>query len=328
MLSDVIGHKEVVERLKNALRSGRIANAYIFSGPADIGKEFVAINFAKALNCHSKGEDSCDECISCRKIDDGNHADVMLIRPDGSRVKINQMRSLQRQGSYRAVEGDYKVYIITEAEKMTPEAANSILKTLEEPSGAMVLILLTSVYSALLPTIRSRCQSLRFSLVPLALLRRELEERLGLPDSKARWAALRSQGRVGRALKLAKKNKEDVHDDILSSLPNLSRKNEVNLLHIFREAESLSKEQNSLDALVSWYRDLLLVKQGCSQDLLIHSDKKGTLEKIAMSYSDIQIEKLIKAILRTQNLIQRNVNPTLALEVLILHSFDTLSTRL
>ena len=89
MFSDVIGHKDVVERLKNVLRSGRIANAYIFSGPADVGKEFVAMSFAKALNCLSneeRGEDSCDECISCRKIDDGNHADVMVIRPASARL--------------------------------------------------------------------------------------------------------------------------------------------------------------------------------------------------------------------------------------------------
>ena len=204
MFSDVIGHKEVIESLKNALRSDRVANAYIFSGPEEVGKEFVAINLAKGLNCLSDGEVPCDKCISCRKIDDGNHGDVMVIRPEGTRLKIGQMRFLQRQGAYRAVEGDYKVYIIAEAEKMTAEAANSILKTLEEPPSVMVLILLTSVYSALLPTIRSRCQSLKFSAVPLVTLRNDLVKRLGIPESQAKWAALRSQGRPGRALKLAK----------------------------------------------------------------------------------------------------------------------------
>jgi DNA polymerase-3 subunit delta' len=322
MFSDVIGHKEVVERLKNTIRSGRIANAYIFCGPADVGKEFVAINFAKALNCLSNGEDSCDKCISCRKIDDGNHADVMVIRPEGTRLKIGQMRSLQRRGAYRAMEGNYKVYIITEAEKMTPEAANSLLKTLEEPPGIMVLILLTSVYSALLPTIRSRCQSLKFSLVSQIVLRDELMKRFGLPESKAKWVALRSQGKIGRALKLAKEDegkgreREGEQSLIRSLVPTL---NAGSLLHVFRKAESLSNAQDSLDLLLSWYRDLLLVKQGCSHDLLIHSVEKGDLEKIARSCSDVQIEKFIRTTLRTQNLIQRNVNPTLALEVMMLH---------
>ena len=328
MFSDVIGHKEILERLKNALRSDRIANSYIFSGPTGVGKEFVAINFAKALNCLSNGEDSCDQCISCRKIDDSNHPDVVVIRPEGTRLKISQVRSLQRQGSYKAMEGSRKVYIITEAEKMTAEAANSLLKTLEEPPGIMVLILLTSVYSALLPTIRSRCQSLKFTLVPLDLLRSELVTRFGIPESKAKWVALRSQGRVGRALKLAKEEGEDVDDEISASLLDLSQKGRASLLDIFKKAESLGKVQDPFDILLSWYRDLLLVKQGCSKALLIHSDKADELEKVARSCSDVQIEKLIRATLRTRSLIQRNINSNLALEALMLHSFDTLSTRL
>ena len=140
--------------------------------------------------------------------------------------------------------------------------------------------------------------------------------------------ALRSQGRVGKALKLAEEDKEDADDEISTSFPSLGRKYEESLLHIFRKAENLGKAQDSLGILLSWYRDLLLVKQGCPQELLIHSDRKNDLEEIARSYSDIQIEKFIRTILRTQNLIQRNINPTLALEVMMLHSFDALSTRL
>jgi DNA polymerase-3 subunit delta' len=324
----VIGHKEVVERLKNALHSGRIANAYIFSGPSNVGKEFVAINFAKALNCLSEGDDSCNECIACRKIDDGNYADVMMIRPEGTRLKIDQMRSLQRRGSYRAMEGKYKVYIITEAEKMTAEAANSLLKTLEEPPGNMVLILLTSSYSSLFQTIRSRCQSVKFSLVPQKLLSDELIRRFGLSDSKAKWIALRSQGKVSKALELMEKDSESAEDEVLESFLDLIWKNKASLLHIFKKAESLGKMQEPFDILLSWYRDLLLVKQGCSQDLLIHSDKKRDLEKMASAYSEIRIERYIRNILRTQNLIQRNVNPNLALEVMMLHSVEALSTRL
>ena len=329
MFSDVIGHEAIVERLKNAIRAGRIANAYIFSGPVSVGKEFVAMNFAKAINCSSSGEDSCDECISCRRIDDGNHADVRVIRPEGNWLKIDQMRLLQRQSSYRAMEADYKVYVITECEKMTTAAANSLLKTLEEPPGAMVLILVTSVYSALLPTIRSRCQSLRFSLAPQALLRDELMRRFEFPEPKAKWMAIRSEGSPGRALKLGKEDRDDAeYHESAKSFLSLCRRNGEPLLHIFRRAEGLAKAQDSLDGLLSWYRDLLLVKLGSSQDLLVHNDKREDLEKIAKSHTDAEIERLIIAALKTRNLIQRNVNPSLALEVMMLHSFDALSTRL
>jgi DNA polymerase III gamma/tau subunit len=141
--------------------------------------------------------------------------------------------------------------------------------------------------------------------------------------------ALRSQGRVGRALKLAE---EDAGDEISTSFPGLGQKDGGSLLDIFRKAETLGKVQDSLDDLLSWYRDLLLVKQGCgtggTEALLIHSDRKSDLEKIAKFYSDAQIEEIIRDTLRIQNLIQRNINPALALEVMMLRSFDTLSARL
>ena len=328
MFSDVIGHKEAIERLKNALRSGRIANSYIFSGPENIGKEFVAVNFAKALNCISSSEDSCDKCISCRKIDDGNHPDIVVIRPQGARLKIDQVRSLQRQGAYKPIEGKRKVYIITEAEKMTAEAANSLLKTLEEPPGNMVLILVTSAYDALLPTIRSRCQSLKFILVPSALLRNNIMARFDLSESDIKWIVLRAQGRAGIAFALAKKEKKGGDEETPLPFPEPGQKHGIALLNIFRKAEDIGKAKTSLDNLLSWYRDLLLIKNGCSDALIVHNDKKDELKSIAEAYSSIQIENIIRATLETRNLIQRNVNPTLALEVLMLQSFETLSTRL
>lgn len=325
MFSDLIGHNNIIESLKNVLRSGRVANAYIFAGPSNVGKELVALNFAKALNCLNNPDDPCDRCISCKKIDDGNHADIMTIRPDGTRIKIDQMRFLQRHGAYRAMEGRYKVCIISDAEKMTPEASNSLLKTLEEPMGVMVFILLTTVYSALLPTIRSRCQALKFSPVPLAIISHELIKRLKIPESKAKWAAVRSQGRVGIALKLAEESgkTEDIALDFL--LPK--GKSKEPLIDVFKKSENLEKNRESLDTLLSWYRDLLLIKQGCSKELLINSHQSDDLGKISGLYSQISLENLIKTIMKTQSLIQRNINPNLAMEVMMLHSLKALTTR-
>jgi DNA polymerase-3 subunit delta' len=325
MFADIIGHNNIIENLKNALRSGRIANAYVFAGPANVGKEFVALNFAKALNCLTNRDDPCDKCISCRRIDDGNHADVMIIRPDGTRLKIDQMRSLQKHGSYRAIEGNYKICIITEAEKMTAEAANSLLKTLEEPPGIMVLILLTTIYSALLPTIRSRCQSLKFSPVSLALISDEITKRLKIPESRAKWAAIQSQGRIGIALKLAKENEKSNGISLDFLIPQ--GQNKEPLLNIFKKAEELENTKESLDLLLSWYRDLLLIKQGCSQELLINNNEINNLEKLSGLYSDIRLEKLIKTIMQTQNLIKQNINPILAMEVMMFQSLETLSKR-
>jgi len=324
MFADVIGHKDVIQNLKNAIRSDRVANAYIFSGPSDIGKEFVAINFAKMLNCASNSDDACDKCISCRKIDGGNHPDVRLIKPEGQRIKIEQMRFLQRQGSYRAIEGKCKLYIISDSDKMTPEAANSLLKTLEEPPGFMVLILIASAYNALLPTIRSRCQLIRFALVPQNIIEQGLAERLSAKEPKAKWAAMQSQGKVGKAINLIRSDKINDYD-VFPLLSILTQGDEKSLVHIFKKAEELSKYEDSLDDLISYYRDIMLIKQGCSDDLLSHSDPD--LKKIAMAYSDAQIEKLVRLTLRTRNFIQRNINPVLAYEVMMLHSFNITSSR-
>ncbi len=323
MFKDVIGHNQVIKNLKNAISSGRIANAYIFSGPTEIGKEFTAINFAKALNCLDVSDDSCDRCISCKKIENGNHPDVRQIKPEGTKLKIDQMRFLQKQGNYRAVEGKYKIYIISESEKMTQQAANSLLKILEEPPGAMILILITSEYNAILPTIRSRCQSVKFSLIPLNILKDELIKRFEIDEPKAKLLAIASQGKVGKAIKLLNTTEKIIQSDL--NLSFLINKDIKSLLQVFKRSEDFSKSQDYLEILINWYRDLLLVKQGCGEDLLLNNDKRNELEKIAKTISDNQIEKLIKLILRAQNLIQRNVNPILAMEVMMLQSFSTIS---
>ena len=328
MFSDVIGHNDVIDKLRNIIKSGRIANAYIFAGASEVGKEFVAINFAKTLNCTEVNGDSCDQCVSCRRINDRNHTDVRVIHPDGAKLKIEQMRFLKRQGSYKALESMYKIYIITEADKMTVEAANSILKTLEEPSGDSLFILLTSNYNSILPTIRSRCQLIRFSLVPQKLIQEGLMKRHGIPESKAKWLALRSQGKPGKALKMANEKSKEFDDETSWILPILTQRDKGRLLQTFKRAEDMNKIEGSLDIILSWYRDLLLIKHGCSDYLLTHSEEKKQLEQIAQSYSVIELENLITMTLNMQNLMQRNVNPILAMEVMILNTFNTLSTRL
>ncbi|MGB9595501.1 MAG: DNA polymerase III subunit delta' [Candidatus Poribacteria bacterium] len=328
MFSDVIGHDNVIAKLKNIIKSGRIANAYIFAGPSNIGKEFVAVNFAKALNCKEFKGDCCDKCVSCRRIDDGNHTDVRIIRPEGAKLKIDQIRFLKRQETYKAIEGEYKVYIIVDAEKMTPESANSILKTLEEPSDKTIFILLTQTYNSLLPTIRSRCQLIRFSLVPQKILQKGLMNYPGMTEVSAKWLTIHSQGKPGKALKMASENISENKDDMTLILSILTQRNKSYLMNTFKKAEEISKLDNAIDTIISWYRDIILVKQGCPEELLIHSDNRQILEQLAKSYSIVELERLIDLALNLQNLIKRNINPVLALEILMFNALNALNTRL
>lgn len=328
MFSDVIGHSNVIDKLKNIIKSGRVANAYIFAGPPDIGKEFVAINFAKALNCKEFKDDCCDKCVSCRRIEDGNHTDVRIIRPEGAKLKIDQIRLLKRQETYKAIEGEYKVYIIVDAEKMTLESANSILKTLEEPSDKTIFILLTQAYNSLLPTIRSRCQLIRFSLVPQKILQKGLMNYPGMTESNAKWLTIRSQGKPGKALKMASEKNAENKDDMTLILSILTQRNKSYLINTFKKAEEINKLDNAIDTIISWYRDIILVKQGCSEELLIHSDNKQVLEQLAQSYSIVELEKLIDLALNLQSLIKRNINPVLTIEIMIFNALNALNTRL
>lgn len=320
MFADVIGHIEIIKCLRNAIRSGRIANAYIFFGPPGVGKKLTALNFAKALNCMNSPDDACETCISCKKINDGNHPDVIAIEPEGQRIKIDQVRLLQKQSAYKPMEGRYKVYMIFEAEKMTLEAANSLLKTLEEPPSNTVILLISTAYSFLLPTIRSRCISIKFNPVPHEVLKSALIEKFDVPEAKAEMITTKSQGNVKVAMELLNSPVKDSKTDVISLLRLLSQRNVENMIEVFKKAEEISNDTEVLNELISVYRDVLLLKHGSPKHLLLNPDKVALIERLARCYSDSQIEDMVKRILRTLNLIEKNVNPTLAIELLMFQS--------
>lgn len=321
MLNDVIGHETNIDLLKNSLHSERIANAYLFAGLPDVGKELVAVNFAKALNCLDPTDDydACGVCNSCKKIDSKNHPDVREIHPDGTRIKIAQIRQLQKEISFKPMEGRRKIYIVLEVERMTRECANAFLKTLEEPPGTSTLILVTTNLNGLLETIRSRCQILKFSNVPRTLLRQELIKRFILTESEAKSIVMLSGGKLGKAFEYAQK--QDFSEE--SEMPKILQKPDK--LSAFKIAEDLSQNPDELDTLLTWYRDLLLIKQECqSEELLTHSDKLSELSPIADGCTRLQLHQAIETIMKTKRMLQRNVNSMLAMEVLV---FKLLSLR-
>lgn len=198
----ILGQEKAVRLIRAGLGRGRVAHAYLFSGPRGAGKVTAALELAKALNCPSSPlDDCCDRCETCRRIQNGNHPDVVRISPEGASIKIDQVRRLQREFSYAAAEAERRVVIIEQAETMTVEAANSILKFLEEPVTPMVAVLIAEQEEAVLPTIRSRCQPVRF-VQPLP---EHLERMLigkGVDPAMARIAAHLAGG-VEEALRLA-----------------------------------------------------------------------------------------------------------------------------
>jgi len=229
-LKDIIGQDRPVNILKGCIAKERIPHALLFAGDEGIGKRLTAINFAKALNClgvtgevlqepdnflfdvpgteHDGAEqktetDACDKCPSCKKIASGNHPDIFIIGPegDGGQITVQAIRQLEESLSYKPFEGRWKIAIIDDADRLNQSAANAFLQTLEEPSAQSILILISSRPDLLLPTIRSRCQMISFSPLPVDTMGRLLKEKFGdMDDERARLLSVLSGGRLGYAL--------------------------------------------------------------------------------------------------------------------------------
>ena len=314
MQNPIIGHQQIIEQLQRTVTSGRIAGAYLFVGPTGVGKETVARYFAQLIFCQQAAQPPvvCGTCLACRKTDSGNHPDLQFIRPEGSLLKIGQIRELQRHVIYQPLEASRKIYILTDVDRMNPEAENCLLKTLEEPPASSVLILLTSNVQALLPTTRSRCQILQFHPMPTQELATILEDRFSVAPEQATTLAIAADGALGKALTQLEKG-----DPRTEEVPEILR--ETDRLAAFRLAEGFKDNPETLGELVTWYRDLLFLQQGAPSELITHIYSLEELRSIVPYYSRLRIQQAIQTVFDTKSLLENtNTNATLALEVMCL----------
>ena len=314
MQNPIIGHQQITEQLQHTVTSDRIAGAYLFVGPIGVGKETVARYFAQLIFCQKEAQPPvvCGECLACRKVDSGNHPDLQFIRPEGSLLKIGQIRELQKQIIYEPLEASRKVYILTDVERMNAEAENCLLKTLEEPPASSVLILLTSNIQALLPTTRSRCQILQFHPMPIQELAEILVKRFSVAPEQATTLAITADGAIGKALTQLEKG-----DTLAEEVPEILKA--TDRLAAFRLAEHFKENPETLGELVTWYRDLLFLQQGAPSDLITHSHSLRELQSIVPRYSRLRLQQAIQTVFDTKSLIENtNTNATLALEVMCL----------
>ena len=314
MQNPIIGHQQIVEQLQHTVASDRIAGAYLFVGPTGVGKETVARYFAQLIFCEQEAQPPivCGECLACRKVGSGNHPDLQFIRPEGSLLKIGQIRELQKQIIYEPLEAHRKVYILTDVERMNAEAENCLLKTLEEPPASSVLILLTSNIRALLPTTRSRCQILQFHPMPTQELTEILVERFSVAPEQATTLAITADGAIGKALTQLEKG-----DTFAEEVPEILEA--TDRLAAFRLAEHFKDNPDTLGELVTWYRDLLFLQQGAPNDLITHIHSLRELQSIVPRYSRLRLQQAIQTVFDTKSLIENtNTNATLALEVMCL----------
>ncbi|WP_303968658.1 DNA polymerase III subunit delta' [Sporosarcina ureae] len=314
--------KQVIDKLTRIHERQRIGHAYIFDGSNGAGKEAIAQYFTKLLLCMEPIENvPCETCHSCKRIESGNHPNVVMIRPDGQDIKKDQMSELIMKMTKKGYEEGRKVYVITNAERMNTSAANTLLKFLEEPEGSVTAILLTDSYSAILPTIQSRCQ--RISLQPMN--RQDSIESLvekGVTASMAATVTMMTAN-VEVAHEMAQEDSfVQRRKLVLKLVEAIEQRSPVeSLLFIQTDWMPLMKEKSDceqgLDLLLFAYRDIVAVKAGLASTIAYPDQLElFTGHSVKNTYSSLTVK--IDAILQAKKRLHQNMNRTLLLEQLVL----------
>ena len=319
------GHSRATTLLQQSLRNGQLSHAYLFVGPAHVGKSTLARNLAQAVNCAS-ADPPCQECTSCRRIAASKHSDIHivdLISVEKKEIGIRQIADMQNAAHLPPFEGKNKVFIFDRAEMLSHEAANSLLKTLEEPPPNILIILLTARESALLPTIASRCQRVELRPLPLGLVIDVLVKDYQVPQERADFLARLSGGCLGWALQALQD--ETLLSDRAQRLEDFSRLCAAGTRDRLAYAADLAalfgrgrdRMADVLAAWLQWWRDLLLIKCDNSR-WIVNVDREALLSTQAERLPAASIAAFMRDIRATGEQLEMNANPRLALEVLML----------
>jgi len=301
----------VMQRFRHLTANRRLAHAYLLVGPQDSGKTQTALALAQLVNCESESQQPCGECAACRKIASGNHPDVHVIGNDEmDSIKIEDIRFLLSRAHLMAYEARHKVFIIRNIELMTLEAANSLLKTLEEPAGSTLMLLTTSVPEANLDTIKSRCHIVTFFPSSVNRIAKLLMDE-GVKGQDAHFLASFSEGCLGKTRKLIKQEiillRRKVLDEML-----LNRQND----NFIKEISSNPYEASQvLQLLLSFFRDVLLFKSGVSKTELLHQDCTKEMEKFVTRGLD-DLAMIIRQIVQIKGLLDEKLNVKMSLSLL------------
>lgn len=320
--TDIIGQEQIREHLQTAIRLHKVSHAYIINGERSSGKEFIAKIFAMALQCEKGGDEPCQECHSCRQALSSNHPDIIrLVHEKPNTISVEDIRTqINQDMGIKPYQGPYKIYLINEGEKMTVQAQNALLKTLEEPPEYGVIIILTSSMESLLPTILSRCVVLNMRPVQDERVKKYLMETLKIPDYKAEVCTAFARGNIGRAKLLASSEEfEKVREEAVTLLKYI---NELEISEVVTAIKKITEYQfdvsDYLDILSIWYRDILMFKAMNDVNHLIFRQEIQYIRKVADRSSYEGIETILNALDKAKARLAANVSFELTMELLLL----------
>ena len=309
--------ERVRQVLSRAVKGQRLPPAYLFVGPAGVGKRTTAFVLAKALNCSAQSGDACDRCAVCLRVERLLHPDIHLVEPQGQVIKIDQIRQLREVLTLQAYEGRAKVAILDDADKLTVEAVNALLKILEEPPVQTVFVLVCQHLGSLPATVISRAQVLRFGLLAHAQVVGLLRQHGRDPDEAERAARL-SAGRPGAAMALEVTAALERRADVLQLLTQ-ARSGDPAI--VLASAEQWARRKGDHDflfeMLLSLVRDLVVSRVGGADTLLIHGDIRDELSPLATAVPSATLWEVFEIVHSTEEAIAHNANPQLAFEVML-----------
>ena len=319
---DVVGHKDILKYISSAVENNRVSHAYILNGERGSGKRMLANLFAMTLLCETGDNEPCGKCHSCKQAESGNHPDIIRVTHEKpNSISVDDIRTqVNNTVDIKPYQGPYKVYIIPQADMMTPQAQNAILKTIEEPPSYAVFLLLTENAETLLPTINSRCVMLKLRNIKDTLIKKYLMENLEIPDYKADMCTAFAQGNMGRAIMLANSDHfNEIREEAVQLLKHI---NEMELNEIVAAVKNISVYKleitDYLDIIMIWYRDVLLYKATKEIDKVVFKDQLQSIKEQARKSSYEGIELILESLEKAKARLKANVNFDLVMELLFL----------
>ncbi len=319
----VVGQEQIKEFIQKSVQQSKVSHAYILCGERGSGRNALAKLFAAALQCSAGNDEKkpCGKCKSCKQMAGGNQPDVIIVNHEKKGIGVDEIRrQVNNSVLIKPYEGPYKVYIIPDADKMTAQAQNSLLKTIEEPPGYAVLLLIAENIDLFLPTILSRCVILNLKPVSETVITEYLMNTLKLPDYAAHTCAVFAQGNIGKAVRYASCDDfSQVLNEVLKLLKNIDTKRIDELSAIIKRIKDNQYDINDyLDIMTLWYRDVLLYKAVKDNNMLIFSEESKSIATDAKLRSYGNLEACIKAIDKAKIRLNANVNFDITIELLLI----------
>ncbi len=319
---DIIGHEQIIGHMQNAIRQKKISHAYLLCGDAGSGKRLVAEAFAKAVLCEEGGIEACGKCKSCKQAESGNHPDIRAVVREKTTLGVKEIREqVTADVQIKPYSSEYKIYLIDEAEKMTEEAQNALLKTIEEPPEYAVFLLMVDRQELLLSTVLSRCVLLPFYPVATGKIKQFLMEKKGIPDYLADSAAAFSGGLVGRAVQYAESEAfTEQREEVLHLVKYVD---EMTMAEVMENVKLFASKKESateyLDMILLWYRDVLMYKATKDMNGLLFRDEPEAVAAQAGKRSFENLQGIVEALEQVKQRLKSNVNFETALELLLLY---------